>query len=180
MNNETLTLLPHPERYRLANGKGRQAAVMLIMTPEHILLIERSKKTPQHGGQIALPGGKWETDDQSLWHTARRETWEEVAIDIGDQHPYSALPATATGTGFDIHPFFVKLDYLPKMVPDNREVQQILTYPTSRFLNLESYQMSQTERGYVETDWQGHHIWGATARILYLAAHVVIQENKKK
>ena len=44
----------------------------------HFLLIERSSYDGKHSAQMAFPGGKPESTDLHLEHTARRESEEEL------------------------------------------------------------------------------------------------------
>ncbi len=65
-----------------------EAAVALILrvSPEDRLEALFIKRATRDGdpwsGQIALPGGRFDQSDQSLEHTAIRETLEEVALDL--------------------------------------------------------------------------------------------------
>jgi 8-oxo-dGTP pyrophosphatase MutT (NUDIX family) len=45
----------------------------------HLVLIVRNSYEGVHSGQIAFPGGKWETEDENFSVTLR-ETHEEVGI----------------------------------------------------------------------------------------------------
>ena len=70
------------------DGEVRQAAVALILhepdgsSPE-ILFIERAKREGDPwSGQMALPGGRRDTEDRDLQTTAARETFEEVGISL--------------------------------------------------------------------------------------------------
>ena len=93
--------LTHPTLLRLADSLARRpgvlaevdgdpprAAVAITLRlseqgdPE-ILLIRRAERDGDPwSGQIALPGGRWSPNDESLTHTAFRETWEETGIDL--------------------------------------------------------------------------------------------------
>jgi ADP-ribose pyrophosphatase len=170
-----LQLLEDPSCYRPASGDGRLAAVTLMVAPDYCILIERSPNAPKHAGQVALPGGRTEDSDLDLWDTARRETAEEVHVSLGRHQPYQQMPATMTGTGYHVHPFLVLMDKLPPHRPDNHEVENILLFPTPDLLDLTRYRLVSREQGLVETPWGPYHIWGATARIMYLAAHILNQ-----
>ncbi len=69
-----------------------RAAVALCLAPgEHglDLLLMRRVEHPcdPWSGQISLPGGREEPGDLSLSHTARRETQEEVGLDLSPHAP---------------------------------------------------------------------------------------------
>ena len=170
-----LNLLAERSCYRPATGDGRPAAVMLMVAPDHCMLIERSRNAPNHAGQIGLPGGRAEDHDLDLWDTARRETMEEVHVHLDRNHDHLQMPATMTGSGYHVHPFLVRMPKLPAHRPDRHEVENILLFPTNYLLDLKRYKLVAQERGLVETPWNGYHIWGTTARIMFLAAHILNQ-----
>lgn len=69
----------------------RRAAVALVLapvttavgSPVSLLLLRRSEREGDPwSGHMALPGGHAHPDDPDLLHTARRETLEEVGIDL--------------------------------------------------------------------------------------------------
>ena len=72
--------------------RSRLAAVAIILAPSgelrealSILLIRRSERDGDPwSGHMALPGGHAHRADADLLHTARRETLEEVGIDLSD------------------------------------------------------------------------------------------------
>ena len=70
---------------------ARRAAVALVLAPStprassavSVLLVRRSEREGDPwSGHMALPGGHAHPDDADLLHTARRETLEEVGIDL--------------------------------------------------------------------------------------------------
>ncbi len=66
----------------------RRAAVALVLAPSaqgllSVLLVRRSEREGDPwSGHMALPGGHAHPTDADLLHTARRETLEEVGIDL--------------------------------------------------------------------------------------------------
>lgn len=72
--------------------RPRRAAVALVLTPSQeaegglsVLLMRRSEREGDPwSGHMALPGGHAQSDDTDLLHTARRETLEEVGLDLVD------------------------------------------------------------------------------------------------
>lgn len=108
--------LSHPELRHLARVLASQpgapvalesetarAAVAVTLRPTaddqvELLMIRRAEREGDPwSGQIALPGGRWSPNDESLLHTALRETWEETGIDL-------AMQGLVLGTLDELHP----------------------------------------------------------------------------
>jgi 8-oxo-dGTP pyrophosphatase MutT (NUDIX family) len=72
--------------------RPRSAAVALVLAPDasaiggvSLLLVRRSEREGDPwSGHMALPGGHAHLEDADLLQTARRETLEEVGIDLAD------------------------------------------------------------------------------------------------
>ncbi len=71
----------------------RRAAVALVLAPSatfstsalSVLLVRRTEREGDPwSGHMALPGGHAHPEDEDLLQTARRETLEEVGIDLSD------------------------------------------------------------------------------------------------
>jgi 8-oxo-dGTP pyrophosphatase MutT (NUDIX family) len=61
----------------------KYAVAIIVSDNDEILLIERATREGDHwSGHMAFPGGKKESDDQNLETTARRETLEEVGLQL--------------------------------------------------------------------------------------------------
>ena len=86
MNRDTIL-----ERFTLNLRKeivsNANAAVVIILRSNHkdveVLLVKRAKKiTDPWSGQVALPGGKKNSNDENLKNTVIRETLEETGIHL--------------------------------------------------------------------------------------------------
>src|SRR5690606_18580177 len=78
--------------------KGNEWYFPLIVRSENI----RDK----HSGQIALPGGKQEFSDTTLFYTAARETFEEVGVNIEDIRIVREIsPVYVPPSNFYVHAF---------------------------------------------------------------------------
>ncbi|NIW35175.1 MAG: NUDIX domain-containing protein [Gemmatimonadetes bacterium] len=126
-------------------------------------------------GHMALPGGRREPEDEHLWATAVRETWEEVRIDLrsvgrrlgqlDDVYPRTRrIPAIA------ITPFVVGVE--PGVAAQtSTEVERAVWVPV-RVVVDEGYRGSMVldivpEREFPTIEYGGHVIWGLTLSILH-------------
>ena len=78
-----------------------QAAVAVILTPDpdSVLLIRRAdREGDRWSGQLAFPGGRWSPGDTDLFDTARRETREEVGVELDTRTLIGALDDLAPRT----------------------------------------------------------------------------------
>lgn len=135
-------------------------------------LIQRSEYGNNvHSGQISLPGGKSEPFDPSEWHTARRETMEEIGVDEVKQIPIREL------THIYIPPsnFWVGvwLSYMKEPADfskDTREVENIWEIAVEDLLKAlknPSTMIPQFGDSSVPClDFGEIKVWGATAMIL--------------
>ena len=64
----------------------KKAGVMIILLQNDndsgvkILFTKRSSSLSTHSGEVSFPGGKWEEQDESLFDTAMRESYEEIGL----------------------------------------------------------------------------------------------------
>jgi len=150
---------------------GRRAAVLLMLFDHdgaaHTLLTKRSDALPVHRGQIALPGGRYEPADATLWTTALRETEEEVGVARELVLPVGRLDDVATiATDFVVTPYVGLVSPRPATRADASEVARIMEVPIGDILAADA---RLPERPTVETlryPLLGEDVWGATARIL--------------
>lgn len=165
------------ELYPGANNSGIiQSSVLILLFPHketiNTCLIRRPLKMRNHGGQIAFPGGRYETCDTDLFETALRESFEEVGTDRNQLDIIGVLtPLYIQVSNFVINPVIAWSDTIPSFKIDNREVDELFIIPVEKFLNHTSSQLKEvtTIRGTFEVP--GYYIdqlfiWGATAMII--------------
>lgn len=78
----------HEPRVQRAGGGGFRAATAVVLTMEadpSLVVIRRASRTGDPwSGHAALPGGRHEEIDRDLAVTARRETAEEVGVEVDE------------------------------------------------------------------------------------------------
>lgn len=151
----------------------RRAAVLVALTREpdpRVLLTVRSAELPTHRGQIAFPGGSLEAGE-SVVDGAAREAWEEVGLCPASVSVLGELDDVFTPVGFHVTPVLARIPARPALQLSG-EVAQILLPPLSQLRALTpSREVRQMPDGQPAVlyryPWQGHDIWGMTARVLH-------------
>lgn len=83
----------HPDRPHAA------VALLLVPDPDRLLLIRRAERAGDPwSGQLALPGGRRQREDEDLLATAIRETLEETAVALTRDWMVAALDDLAPMT----------------------------------------------------------------------------------
>lgn len=125
-----------------------------------------------HAGEVCFPGGRSECGDADAVATALRETHEETGIAPGLVQPLGYLDSFETISGFVVTPVVGLVASGHHLQPDPTEVEEIFDVPLAHIrtpgsLTSRSIHWRGRPRTIHEMDWQGHHIWGATAGILF-------------
>lgn len=162
-----------PQKLPLKNY-GRAAILMPIChhsSELSFLLTERSHEVETHKGQISFPGGVMDAEDSSLAATALRETWEEIGLPERQIHLLGEFDDYLSITSLIVTPFIAAIDLSSPLVPNLREVAEILTVPFSDFssdhlLRIEMRQRFDHEEPVYFYDCHGKIVWGLTARII--------------
>jgi 8-oxo-dGTP pyrophosphatase MutT (NUDIX family) len=165
---------------RRVDGASRRAAIAAILrrTPldTELLLIKRAERDGDPwSGHMALPGGHLDPRDPDLLATARRETLEEVGLDLRqhellgalDEHDFSAQ---GHFNGLVIAPFVFALHGDVELRP-NHEVAELLWGSLGRMARGETDVIKEQERDGRIMRRQGfgvgeHVVWGMTHRVL--------------
>jgi 8-oxo-dGTP pyrophosphatase MutT (NUDIX family) len=136
-----------------------------------ILLTQRTAHLRSHAGQISFPGGKSEPHDGSAEDTALREAEEEIGLPRDQVEIIGRLGRRTTGTGFHVTPVVGLIEPTVTLVPDPGEVETIFEVPLPFVLDPENHKIETRlikglERQFYVMPYNGHYIWGLTARLL--------------
>jgi 8-oxo-dGTP pyrophosphatase MutT (NUDIX family) len=164
-----------------AGEQGRAAVAAVVRGgsrgPEVLLIRRAERARDPWSGHMAFPGGREDPGDPSLYHTAVRETLEEVALDL-ERHgrllgPLAPLPAVARGrnVGITIAPFVFELLADTPLVISPKEVTETIWAPLDPLLRGEHrtsvpYEVGGQTIALPAFDVQGRIVWGLTYRML--------------
>jgi 8-oxo-dGTP pyrophosphatase MutT (NUDIX family) len=157
----------------------RQKAAVLVPVyrndgGELILVLVRRTEGDIHGGQLAFPGGKMSSLDDSLLDTALREAEEEIGLRKSNIEILEQFPNVYTQTSrFDITPFLARIVPPEKWTPNEREVAEIievsvedLTKPEAHGEEIKNFPQWPAPRNTPFYRVGKYQLWGATYRIL--------------
>ena len=155
----------------------RKSGVLILLYEKefnpHFALIKRPDYEGVHGGQIALPGGKMENEDQDIIQTALREANEEVGVIKEDVKVLGSLSDVYIPvSNFLVSPVVGHINYSPDFIPQPEEVDLIIEMELERLKSFENLAMKKIRLSTgmkIEVpvfEYQGHTIWGATALML--------------
>ncbi len=163
---------------------AREAAVLVLVYHlagrETVLLTRRTDTVDTHKGQISFPGGGRHGVDEDLSVTALRETYEEVGVNPADIELIGRLDEIITISSFRVAPFVGVLKRAPyDFVPSPHEVAEVLEVPVRHLLDPANKVMEPRVNwsggpAHSPAYWyEGHRIWGATARMLEGFLHML-------
>ncbi|MFA7440789.1 MAG: CoA pyrophosphatase [Sphingomonadaceae bacterium] len=163
----------------LESGPTIPAAVLIpiVRRPDPaVLLTTRTAHLRNHAGQVAFPGGRIDPTDADAAAAALREAEEEIGLATSDVEIIGQTDSYRTGTGFRIAPVVGLIPPDLPLVPSPHEVANIFEVPMDFLLDPANYRLREMmwqgrKRHYYEMDFDGHHIWGATAGMLVNLAH---------
>lgn len=157
---------------------GRTSAVLIplyeVDGEATVLLTRRSPTMRAHRHEVSFPGGRHDDEDADLLATARREAYEEVALNPTNVRAIGELDRFVTGgSGSLVHPFVARLDRHPQgLIANPGEVETILEVPLREFLLdvvwREELWAREGDPAWPVTFFElvGDTVWGATANML--------------
>jgi 8-oxo-dGTP pyrophosphatase MutT (NUDIX family) len=143
-----------------------------------VLLIRRVDRGGHHSGQMALPGGRAEPDDDGPAGTAIREAAEEVGLDAttaGVRIVRELEEFWIPVSGYRVTPVLAIAARRPRVEAAQDEVAEVVWAPIDAFLPGAPIEMMETTVRTTRAAFPlrfgafpvaGHRVWGATARIL--------------
>lgn len=174
-------LLTPAEAQAAFPDRHRRAAVALALRAGDdglsVLLMQRAERAGDRwSGQISLPGGHEEPEDQTLVDTAIRETQEEVGVDLTAYGKLlgalAPLQARARGRRLSttIAPFVFE-EHTPAEVVLGPEAADAFWFPIAPAAAGDLDDTYRYERDGERGDfpcwrWEGRVVWGLTWRIL--------------
>jgi 8-oxo-dGTP pyrophosphatase MutT (NUDIX family) len=159
-------ILFHHRKNRIVGEDFKASAVLIPIFCNqgqyHILFAERSDAVAFHKGQVCFPGGSREPSDSSLLETALRESQEEIDLQAEDIEILGELDDIVTLTSnYVISPFVAFVPYPYPFRVDVKEIKEIFSVPLLFLMDEANFR-----RDSYAYEYEGHIIWGATARIL--------------
>lgn len=185
-------------------GTFRRSSVLILLVEkdgeDHIVLEKRAAGLKSQPGDISFPGGRIE-DGETEVRAALRETMEEIGLPEGEIDLLGPMDFFISPFNTIIFPFVGKTDRI-EFDPSPGEVAEILLVPIRFFIdnppkvhylklgtfpdgdfpydlivNGRNYNFSSSDYPQLFWVWQGHTIWGFTARILNEFLHIMDVES---
>jgi 8-oxo-dGTP pyrophosphatase MutT (NUDIX family) len=159
-------ILRHHEKKKITGENLKTSAVLIPLFYNqgqyHVLFTERSDEVNFHKGQVCFPGGTQEPSDSSLLETALRESEEEISLNAKDVEILGELDDSLTFTSnYVISPFVAFIPHPHSLRTDGKEVKEAFSVPLSFLMDEANFKQDS-----YTYEYEGHIIWGATARIL--------------
>lgn len=164
----------------------KTSAVSILLFKENnsikCILTQRTQYKGVHSQQVSFPGGRVEPADESLEHTARRESCEEIDLPINVGKKIGQLSQLYIPvSNFLVHPFVFYLDKVPDLHPEEREVAEIFTFDISELLPISAIKTADLKLSFGTQKDIPHFVinnkivWGATAMILAEFREVILR-----
>ncbi|WP_101759163.1 CoA pyrophosphatase [Oceanicoccus sp. KOV_DT_Chl] len=170
-----------------------RSAVALILrqvdTGIEVLMIKRSEREGDRwSGHMAFPGGRTEQDDDHTLHTAHRETWEEIGLDMKQHTKFLGrlsdlrTHALRGRQRMVITPYVFSIDKVPEL-NINYEVAEVIWLPLNFLAAKENRQSMKWQLKMMSVNLPCYHyrerlIWGLSLSMLDELVDLLVSAHK--
>jgi 8-oxo-dGTP pyrophosphatase MutT (NUDIX family) len=154
---------------------ARHAAALLLVYPgaegPTIPLTVRHGDLPHHPGQVSLPGGRLDADEQPE-RAALREAHEEIGVEVERVRVLGSLSTLwVAASNHIVWPFVGTMEERPTFRLAAREVETLVEVPVCDVRDATRVKLERRTRDGAPVDVPvfdlgGQQVWGATAMIL--------------
>lgn len=155
---------------------ARIGAVLILLYPDgadvRLPLTVRSNSLPSHRGEVSLPGGATDPEDDGPASTALRECHEELGVDPARVELWGALsPIYIQPSNFHITPVVGWSVSPPTLTINAEEVSSVISVTLRELIDpatvvVEQWTLRGMELRVPFFAVEGHKVWGATALML--------------
>lgn len=174
-------LTHHKPRRKPLRAILKRSAVAMILRDNRgeaeILMIKRAERRGDPwSGHMAFPGGRMEPEDRHGLDVARRETHEEIGLDLNDEDPCIGRLSELM-THFQLRrrpmvvsPYLFRLERDVEFTP-NYEVAEVIWVPMAFLCDRNNREIMHWQRGKVPVPlpcyyYRGRRIWGLSLMML--------------
>ena len=171
-----------------------RAAVAIVLRasdPLEVLLVKRATSdSDPWSGNMALPGGRYDNSDPDLISTAKRETMEEVGVDLDHCAPLlgrldDMSPSTHRLPVLSISPFVFGVSDDRDAYVASPEIGQVFWVQIEDLMTPENHRtveipLPEGSKEFPCFSVEGEHVWGLTYRILSQFLDVLKGERLKR
>lgn len=152
-----------------------EAGILLPVTDNHqnpeLVFTLRSANLSTHRGQVSFPGGKRDAADESLAHTALRETHEEIGLPADQVSLVGSLGQVMSRYGILVTPYVGVFPGDHPLQANPAEIESIFRVPVDFFLDDRRERTDKLSlldsTFYVPCyRWERYQIWGLSAVVL--------------
>jgi len=165
----------NPTMWEIAGVSATKPAAVLVPVIDRgeptVLFTVRTQGLASHAGQVAFPGGKIDSEDESPVAAALREANEEIGLAPGLIEPVGYLDLYLTFSGFRILPTVARVQADFALTLNPSEVTEIFEVPLSFLMTPANLQRRSRDwkgisREYYAIPFGDRYIWGITAGIV--------------